>query len=270
MNIEKNEDVLLRVEKLTVCYDGEPVVQDISFQVKKGEILGIVGESGSGKSMVAKAVMGLLGNRAEVAGQVWYKGENLTAMPEKILRKYRGPELGMVFQDCKSALCPMRTVGAQMYEAVSEHERVSRAEVENRAAVLMKKIGLTDCARVLGSYPFELSGGMNQRVGICTAMLLKPDLLLADEPTSALDVTVQKQVVEELLLMKKEFHTAMLLITHNIGVVRKMADRILVLQNGKVMDYGDTQKILENPESQYTRQLMDSVIRLKRREDQKL
>ena len=134
----------------------------------------------------------------------------------------------------------------------------------------MKKIGLTDCARVLGSYPFELSGGMNQRVGICTAMLLKPDLLLADEPTSALDVTVQKQVVEELLLMKKEFHTAMLLITHNIGVVRKMADRILVLQNGKVMDYGDTQKILENPESQYTRQLMDSVIRLKRREDQKL
>ena len=164
----------------------------------------------------------------------------------------------------------MRTVGAQMYEAVSEHEKVSRAEVENRAAVLMKKIGLTDCARVLGSYPFELSGGMNQRVGICTAMLLKPDLLLADEPTSALDVTVQKQVVEELLLMKKEFHTAMLLITHNIGVVRKMADRILVLQNGKVMDYGDTQKILENPESQYTRQLMDSVIRLKRRENQKL
>ena len=139
MNIEKNEDVLLRVEKLTVCYDGEPVVQDISFQVKKGEILGIVGESGSGKSTVAKAVMGLLGNKAEVAGQVWYKGENLTAMPEKILRKYRGPELGMVFQDCKSALCPMRTVGAQMYEAVSEHEKVSRAEVENRAAVLDRK-----------------------------------------------------------------------------------------------------------------------------------
>lgn len=112
MNVKKNEDALLRVEKLTVCYDGEPVVQDISFQVKKGEILGIVGESGSGKSTVAKAVMGLLGNKAEVAGQVWYKGENLTAMPEKILRKYRGPELGMVFQDCKSALCPMRTVGA--------------------------------------------------------------------------------------------------------------------------------------------------------------
>ena len=157
-----------------------------------------------------------------------------------------------------------------MYEAVSEHEKVSRAEVERRAAVLMKKIGLTDCERVLESYPFELSGGMNQRVGICAAMLLKPDLLLADEPTSALDVTVQKQVVEELLLMKKEFHTAMLLITHNIGVVKKMADRILVLQNGKIMDYGDTWKIMENPESQYTRQLMDSVIRLKRREDQKL
>ena len=262
---------LLRVEHVTISYNGKPMVEDVSFEVKQGEILGIVGESGSGKSTIIKAIMGLLGEEGLVTrGDIWYKGENLTDMSEKKLRKLLGTEIGMVFQDCKSALCPVRKIGVQIHEAVSEHEKASRHEVRNRAGEIMKKIGLNDADRVLDSYPFELSGGMNQRVGICTAMLLKPDLLLADEPTSALDVTVQKQVVEELLLMKKEFHTAMLLITHNIGVVRKMADRILVLQNGKVMDYGDTQKILENPESQYTRQLMDSVIRLKRREDQKL
>lgn len=128
----------------------------------------------------------------------------------------------------------------------------------------MKKIGLDDSERVLNSYPFELSGGMNQRVGICTAMIMHPNLLLADEPTSALDVTVQKQVVEELLLMRKEYHTAMILVTHNIGVVKMMADRILVLQNGVVRDYGETDAVLNNSEDPYTKKLMSSVLHLKR------
>ena len=128
----------------------------------------------------------------------------------------------------------------------------------------MKKIGLDDSERVLNSYPFELSGGMNQRVGICTAMIMHPNLLLADEPTSALDVTVQKQVVEELLLMRKEYHTAMILVTHNIGVVRMMADRILVLQNGVVRDYGETDAVLNHSEDPYTKKLMSSVLHLKR------
>lgn len=128
----------------------------------------------------------------------------------------------------------------------------------------MKKIGLDDSERVLNSYPFELSGGMNQRVGICTAMIMHPNLLLADEPTSALDVTVQKQVVEELLLMRKEYHTAMILVTHNIGVVKMMADRILVLQNGVVRDYGETDAVLNHSEDPYTKRLMNSVLHLKR------
>lgn len=256
---------LLRVEHVTISYNGEPVVSDVSFELKQGEILGIVGESGSGKSTIIKAIMGLLGEEGMVTrGDIWYKGENLTEMSEKNLRKYLGTEIGMVFQDCKAALCPVRTIGTQIHEAVSEHEKTTIKETRQRAASLMKKIGLEDGNRVLDSYPFELSGGMNQRVGICTAMIMHPNLLLADEPTSALDVTVQKQVVEELLLMRKEYHTAMILVTHNIGVVRKMADRILVLKNGQVREYGETEKVLNHSQDSYTQELMNSVLRLKR------
>lgn len=256
---------LLRVEHVTISYNGKPVVSDISFELKQGEILGIVGESGSGKSTIIKAIMGLLGEEGMVTrGDIWYKGENLTEMNEKNLCKYLGTEIGMVFQDCKAALCPVRTIGAQIHEAVSEHEKTTIKETRQRAASLMKKIGLEDGSRVLDSYPFELSGGMNQRVGICTAMIMHPNLLLADEPTSALDVTVQKQVVEELLLMRKEYHTAMILVTHNIGVVRKMADRILVLKNGLVRDYGETEKVLDHSQDDYTQKLMNSVLHLKR------
>ena len=258
-------DSLLRVEHVTISYNGKPVVQDISFELKQGEILGIVGESGSGKSTVIKAIMGLLGEEGLVTeGDIWYKGENLTSMSEEKLRGYLGKEIGMVFQDCKAALCPVRTIGAQIHEAVSEHEKISRQETWKRAGEIMKKIGLDDSERVLNSYPFELSGGMNQRVGICTAMIMHPNLLLADEPTSALDVTVQKQVVEELLLMRKEYHTAMILVTHNIGVVKMMADRILVLQNGVVRDYGETDAVLNHSEDPYTKKLMSSVLHLKR------
>lgn len=256
---------LLRVEHVTISYNGKPVVSDISFELEQGEILGIVGESGSGKSTIIKAIMGLLGEEGMVTrGDIWYKGENLTEMSEKNLRKYLGTEIGMVFQDCKAALCPVRTIGAQIHEAVSEHEKITIKETRQRAASLMKKIGLEDGNRVLDSYPFELSGGMNQRVGICTAMIMHPNLLLADEPTSALDVTVQKQVVEELLLMRKEYHTAMILVTHNIGVVRMMADRILVLKNGLVRDYGETEKVLDHSQDDYTQKLMNSVLHLKR------
>ena len=256
---------LLRVEHVTISYNGKPVVSDVSFELKQGEILGIVGESGSGKSTIIKAIMGLLGEEGMVTrGDVWYKGENLTEMSEKNLRKYLGTEIGMVFQDCKAALCPVRTIGAQIHEAVSEHEKTTIKETRQRAIEIMKKIGLEDGNRVLDSYPFELSGGMNQRVGICTAMIMHPNLLLADEPTSALDVTVQKQVVEELLLMRKEYHTAMILVTHNIGVVRKMADRILVLKKGLVRDYGETEKVLDHSQDDYTQKLMNSVLHLKR------
>ena len=256
---------LLRVEHVTISYNGKPVVQDVSFELRQGEILGIVGESGSGKSTIIKAIMGLLGEEGLVTrGDIWYRGENLTDMSTKKLRRYLGTEIGMVFQDCKGALCPVRKIDAQIYEAVSEHEKISRRAVRERAGEIMRKIGLDDSDRVLDSYPFELSGGMNQRVGICTAMIMHPKLLLADEPTSALDVTVQKQVVEELLLMRREYDTAMILVTHNIGVVRMMADRTLVLQNGQVREYGETEAVLDHSEDSYTKTLMSSVLHLKR------
>lgn len=158
----------------------------------------------------------------------------------------------------------MRKIGVQIHEAVSAHEKVSKKETRIRAGEIMKKIGMDDYERVLDSYPFELSGGMNQRVGICAAMIMHPNLLLADEPTSALDVTVQKQVVEGLLMMRKEYQTAMILVTHNIGVVRAMADRILVLQNGTVRDYGETKNVLDHSQDPYTQKLMNSVLHLKR------
>lgn len=259
---------LLRMEHVTICYGGEPVVQDVSLELKQGEILGIVGESGSGKSTLIKAVMGLLGTEGTVTeGDIWYKGENLTDMPPKKLRRFLGPEIGMVFQDCKSALCPVRKVGVQICEAVRSHEKISRKEIKLRAFRIMGKIGLTDTERIWNSYPFELSGGMNQRVGICIAMILKPNLLLADEATSALDVTVQKQVVEELLMMREDFDTSMIVVTHNIGVVRAMADKILVLKDGKIRDYGVTDKVLNHSRDIYTRKLMDSVMTLKVDED---
>lgn len=256
---------LLQVEHVTISYNGKPVVQDVSFTLQPGEILGVVGESGSGKSTMIKAIMGLLGEGGMVTrGDIYYKGQNVVDMPEKEQRRLLGPEIGMVFQDCKASLCPIRTVGAQIYESLSEHERVTREEAYERAGELMQKIGLTDYRRTLNSYPFELSGGMNQRVGICSAMLMKPSLLLADEPTSALDVTVQKQVVEEMKLMRRDYGTAMILVTHNIGVVGVMADQVLVLQQGRMMDYGPSDQVLNHSKNKYTKQLMDSVLHLRR------
>lgn len=256
---------LLRVEHVTISYNGKPVVHDVSFSIRPGEILGVVGESGSGKSTIIKAVMGLLGEAGMVTrGDIYYKGKNVADMPEHELRKMLGPEIGMVFQDCKAALCPIRTVGDQIYESISEHEKISRKEIYDRAGRIMTKIGLTDYQRVLDSYPFELSGGINQRVGICAAMMMNPSLLLADEPTSALDVTVQKQVVEEMKLMRDEYGTAMVLVTHNIGVVGVMADQVLVLKHGRMMDYGPTERVLKHSENEYTRNLMNSVLHLRR------
>ena len=258
---------LLRVEHVTISYNGKPVVQDVSFELRQGEILGIVGESGSGKSTIIKAIMGLLGEEGLVTrGDIWYRGENLTDMNTKKLRKYLGTEIGMVFQDCKGALCPVRKIGAQIYEAVSEHEKISRRAVRERAGEIMRKIGLDDSDRVLDSYPFELSGGMNQRAGIAISMLMNPPILFADEPTSALDVTVQKQVVTEMIHLRELFGTAIVIVTHDIGVVRAMADTILVLKDGKTVEYGNAKEVLNHPQNAYTQELLSAVPVLQRKE----
>ena len=256
---------ILRYEHVDITYNGFKAIKDVSFTVSEGEILGIVGESGSGKSTLIKAAMGLLGGTGLVTrGDIWYKGKNLPDLSAAELRKLNGPELGMIFQYAGSSFCPIRTVGAQLYESMTEHESVSKEEFSRRAAELLEKLGFEDARRILDSYPFELSGGMQQRVGIAAAMLLHPSVLMADEPTSALDVSVQKQVVEEMLLVRKTFGTSIVLVTHNIGVIGAMADKVLVMRYGEMVEYGETKQVLEHPKEDYTKLLMSAVPKLRR------
>ena len=256
---------ILRYEHVDITYNGYRAIKDVSFSVSEGEILGIVGESGSGKSTLIKAAMGLLGDSGLVTrGDIWYKGKNLPDLSASELCKLNGPELGMIFQYAGSSFCPIRTVGAQLYESMTEHKHISKEDFRILAFALLEKIGFDNAQRILDSYPFELSGGMQQRVGIAAAMLLNPSVLLADEPTSALDVSVQKHVVEEMLLVRRTFGTSIVLVTHNIGVIGAMADRVLVMRNGEMVEYGETRQVLEDPKEEYTKLLMSAVPRLRR------
>ena len=251
---------ILRYDHVEISYDGRPAVRNVSFSVDEGEILGIVGESGSGKSTLIRAAMGLLGPAGLVTrGDIWYKGKNLPDLPAKELRPLCGPELGIVFQNAGSSFSPIRTVGAQLYESLKAHKQADRKSFQSQALDLFERLGFEDGQRILNSYPFELSGGMQQRVGIAAAMLLRPSVLLADEPTSALDVSVQKQVAEQMLMIRREFGTAIVLVTHNIGLTRVMADRMLILKDGRMVEYGSARQILEDPREDYTKKLMSAV-----------
>ena len=256
---------LLDYQNVEISFGGTPVVHDVSFSLQPGEILGLVGESGSGKSTIIKAAMGLLGNNGLVTkGDIWFNGKNMPDLAEKELRKIRGAQIGMIFQDAGASLCPIRTVGAQIFESMSAHGAVSKAEAKEKALDLFDKLHFKDPGRIWDSYPFEMSGGMNQRAGIAIAMLMNPSILLADEPTSALDVSVQKQVITEMLELREMFGMAIILVTHDIGVVSAMADRILVLKDGHVMEYGDAGEILNHPQNSYTQKLLSAVPRLRR------
>lgn len=258
---------ILRYEHVDVCYGPRRVVEDVSFALLRGEILGVVGESGSGKSTLIRAAMGLLGPSGQVTrGDIWYAGQDLPDLSPAQLRRLNGPELGMIFQDAGASFCPIRTVGAQLYEAMRAHGPISKRAFHRRAADLLERMGFEDGRRVLDSYPFELSGGMQQRAGIAAAMLLEPKVLLADEPTSALDVSVQKQVVEELLQVRAAFGTAIVVVTHNIGVVGAMADNALVMKDGRAVEYGPAKAVLEHPQEEYTSALMAAVPRIVRGE----
>ena len=256
---------LLDYEHVEISFGGVPVVHDVSFQLHPGEILGLVGESGSGKSTLIKAAMGLLGSNGLVTkGDIWFEGKSIPDMSEKEQRKIRGAKIGMIFQDCGASMSPIRTIGEQIVESLAAHGKVDPVQAKATAMELFDKLHFKDGDRVWSSYPFELSGGMNQRAGIAIAMLMNPSILLADEPTSALDVAVQRQVVEEMLRVRDTFGTAIILVTHDIGVVSAMADTVLVLQNGSVMEYGKAKDVLENPQNDYTKKLLSAVPRLRR------
>lgn len=264
--INKTENKILTYESVEISFGGRTVVQDVNFSLKSGEILGLVGESGSGKSTLIKAAMGLLGSDGLVTkGDIRYMGQNILDIPEKEKRKVRGAKIGMIFQDAGASLCPIRTIGEQIYESMRAHVKITRSEAKDRAMELFEKLNFKDSQRVWDSYPFELSGGMNQRAGIAIAMLMNPPILFADEPTSALDVSVQRQVVKEMLKLRELFGTAIIIVTHDIGVVRAMADTVLVLKDGKTVEYGSAVKVLEHPEDPYTKKLLAAVPKLQRK-----
>lgn len=262
---------LLVYDRVSVSYNGKPVLRDITFSLRAGEILGIVGASGSGKSSVLRAALGILGRDGAVTGgSIRYRGQELRGMKEKRLRGIRGRQIGMIFQDAEASLCPVRTIGDQIHESLKAHEKISRAEADKRAVELFAKLGLPDGKRILDSYPFELSGGMNQRVCIAMAMLPGPAVLLADEPSSALDVISRKQVVEEMRSLREIYGTAVIVVTHNMGVVSAMADRVLVLHDGGTVEYGEAAQVLSQPRAEYTKELLAAVPKLKRKQESRL
>lgn len=259
------EEKLLTYDSVEISFGGKDVVRDINFSLHPGEILGLVGESGSGKSTIIKAAMGLLGGNGMVTrGDIWFQGQNLAELNEKEMNKVRGAKIGMIFQDAGASLCPIRTIGSQIVESMAAHGAVSVSEAKDRAMDLFSKLHFKDAARIWDSYPFELSGGMNQRAGIAIAMLMNPSILLADEPTSALDVAVQRQVVNSMMELRDLFGTAIIIVTHDIGVVTAMSDNVLVLQNGNMMEYGEAKQVLEHPQNEYTQKLLSAVPRLRR------
>ncbi len=256
---------LLRLDSVEVSFNGTPVVHDVSLSLDAGKILGIVGESGSGKSTVVRAVLGLLGPGGRVTrGDIWFEGKNIPDLDEPRMRELRGAKIGMIFQDASASLCPIRTIGSQIFECLKCRGHASYEKVREDTLALFSSLDFKDPARVWKSYPFELSGGMNQRVAVALAMITRPSLLLADEPTSALDVAVQKQVVEEMLRLRAECGTAIVVVTHDIGVVGRMAETVLVMKDGRTVEYGTAEQVLTQPRNHYTRELLAAVPRLRR------
>ena len=251
---------LLQIENLTAGYGGMPVIRDIRLTLRPGEVLGVVGESGSGKSTLLKSVAQIRGLSTEIlAGSVRFAGQDMAAVSAADKRRLCGEELAMVFQYAGASLNPSRTIGTQLAETVRAHEKCPRAEILARAEEVFGGMGFRDTGRILAAYPFELSGGMAQRAAIALAVILRPQLLLADEPTSALDATVQLQVLDELRALKDRTGTAILLITHNIGVVRHISDRIAVMSKGRIVEQGTVREVLGHPQHDYTRALLAAV-----------
>lgn len=257
-------DSLLAYDHIEVSYGGTPVVHDVSFSVAEGEVVCVAGESGSGKSTLIKAAMGLLGPRGLVTrGDIWYRGRSLPDLAPREMRALCGTELAVVHQDCLASFAPIRRIGDQLHEAMASHRAMSRAECDQLAARHFEALGLRNPERVLASYPFELSGGMGQRVGIAAALMGGPHVLFADEPTSALDIVAQTQVADLIRTINKQMGATVVLVTHNMGVVRRLADQVVVLKDGRIMECGSARQVLDAPESVYTRELIAATPRIR-------
>lgn len=255
---------LLQVKDLsvdfTVARRRTQAVRNISFYINKGETLALVGESGSGKSVSALSVLKLLPypTASHPSGEVWFDGENLFEADEPAMRDVRGNRITMIFQEPMSALNPLHSIEKQVGEVLDLHQELTAEDRRAKVIELLKKVGLPNVERRLGAYPHQLSGGQRQRVMIAMALANTPDLLIADEPTTALDVTVQAQILQLLKDLQKEFGMAILLITHDLGVVRKFADRICVMTDGEIVERGSTEEIFQAPQKDYTKHLLDA------------
>lgn len=266
---------LLEVKGLTTAFTGDYgkniSVDHINFYVDEGEVVCIVGESGCGKSVTSLSIMGLLEKGGAVSdGSVLFDGKNLLSMKEKELDQLRGNEITMIFQDPLTSLNPVFTVGSQITESIRTHMHLPKKEAAARAEKLLTKVGMPDAQGTMKKYPHTLSGGMRQRVMIAMALSCNPRLLIADEPTTALDVTIQAQIMELLAKLQKETGMSMILITHDIGLVANMADRVLVMYAGQIIEEALVQELFENPVHPYTRALLGTVPTIRDDEDRQL
>lgn len=255
---------LLEVKELEVAFSGGktsyPALQSISFALREGEVLGIVGESGCGKSLTSLSVMGLLPGGAEVTkGEIWLEGTNLYGLSAEEWCNVRGKQVAMIFQDPMTALNPLVPIGRQIAETALIHMRISRQEARELALDMMKRVGLPRVEQLFREYPHQLSGGMRQRVMIAMALICRPQLLIADEPTTALDVTIQAQILSLLRDMKEETGAAMLFISHDLGVIREISDRVMVMYAGYVVEEAPVEELLNDPKHPYTVGLLKSI-----------
>ena len=255
---------LIKVEDLSVDFRGggkiTHAVKHVSFDIGRAETVALVGESGSGKTVTALSILKLLPypSASHPSGKIWFKGENLMSLRDAALRSIRGNNVSMIFQEPMTSLNPLHTIEQQVGEILKIHRGLSDRAARERVLDLLGKVGIDDPKGRLASYPHQLSGGQRQRVMIAMALANEPDLLIADEPTTALDVTIQAQILDLLAKLKDEFHMAMLLITHDLGIVRKMADRVCVMNNGEIVERGATQQIFASPRHPYTKHLLAS------------
>ncbi|WP_066305445.1 ABC transporter ATP-binding protein [Bacillus sp. FJAT-29814] len=256
---------ILQINDLKVSFQSGkrllPAVDGISFELKEGEILGIVGESGSGKSVTSLAAMGLIPSPPGKIekGEIIFEGKNLTHISEKEWRKIRGNQVSMIFQEPMTSLNPLFTIGNQLSEAIRLHTNLSKREAKVRSIELLKLVGIPRAEGILTEHPHQLSGGMRQRVMIAMAMACNPRVLIADEPTTALDVTIQAQILALMKDLNKKTNTSIILITHDLGVVAEICERVIVMYAGQIVEQGDVRKILKDPQHPYTKGLLKSV-----------
>ena len=246
-------------------------LNNVSFSMKQGEVLGIVGESGSGKSVTAYSLMGLTAYPGKlIGGELRFNGHEVEKMTEKDFRKMRGEEISIIFQDPMTSLNPVYTIGNQIVEMVRLHTNKNKQEAYARAKELLELVGINEPERRLKQYPHELSGGMRQRVMIAIALACEPKLLIADEPTTALDVTIQAQILELMMELRKKLGMSIIMITHDLGVVASMCEKIAVMYAGKIVEYGTTDEIFYNPKHENTKGLINSIPKLNQKEKERL